>query len=464
MTTADLQSTQRGTATSFLLKILSGPHQGAEVELPSDVAIVVGSDGTCDLVLSDALIAGRHFEFFQQEDGMYLRPLEGNVFLSGKLVRTESSPVAVFEFITVGTTQMILGPAGENWPAISISDAPELESITEETPAETLSGENLAGLPEEEAQEISEDNVKKAGRRRSRRIIAFGLLLLLGGLGLVALLPTKKHFNLADFVQIIQARISNMEAYSGVHVSTQNGQLIVEGYVATNEELKNLRNETLKIYPTAQIRVRSDERVITEIEDILSHLDEGLTVTKVQPGVFSIGGYIHDTEEWQKLRNRLARDIRGVKKIQDDILSPEKVQAMSAEVFNQNGLVNQIQVLPREDRVVFQGEIGMAQQENWKKTAEALIEMFNDIVPIEFDVRLSGLKTQQQGNRFFGAAVQGLTVASNGLGWVTLQNGRKYFEGAYLPSGYTIEEISVDGIVFSRNNRQVRVTIEELQQ
>lgn len=463
MTTGDPQAASGEKVRSFLLKILSGPHQGAEVELPSDVAIAVGSDGSCDLVLSDALIADRHFEFFQQEDGMHLRPLEGNVFLSGKLVREESSPIALFEFITVGTTQMVLGPAGGSWPAISIADTPELESIAEETPEETLSGENLTGISES-VREISEENVKKMSRHRSRRVIGMGLLLLIGGLGLVALLPTKKHYNVIDFAQIIQGRISNMEAYSGVQVQTQNGQLILEGYVSTNEDLKNLRNETLKVYPTAQVRVRSDERVIGEIEEIVANLDEGLTVTKVQPGVFSIGGYIHDTEEWQKLRNRLARDIRGVKKIQDDILSPEKVESMSTEIFKQNNLGDQIRALPREDRVIFQGEIGMAQQENWKKTAEALIEMFNDIVPIEFDVKLSGLKTQQQGNRFFGASVQGLTVASNGLGWVTLRNGRKYFEGAYLPSGYTIEEISVDGIVFSRNNRQVRVTIEELQQ
>ena len=43
----------------YILKIFSGPHVGGEV-MVRDGHYVIGSDETCDVILSDPFIAPRH--------------------------------------------------------------------------------------------------------------------------------------------------------------------------------------------------------------------------------------------------------------------------------------------------------------------------------------------------------------------------------------------------------------------
>lgn len=479
------------TESTFLVKILSGPHQGAEVELPPNEPILIGAGDDCDLVLSDALLADRHCQLVDQNGELQLSAMDGQVFVSGRLVRENPVTVTNFEFITIGTTQLVVGPAVGDWPPITLADAPELEEVSEEQVEETPSdeGKTRTGSAGEDGEEESEwevieeippavelppppkmsdllarQNARKIRQKRIRRVVLFVLFLVLSGATLIMLLPAKKRFSIDDYHRIVQARITDLEYVNDVIVSLENNQLIADGYVATNTELRDLRNQLLQIYPGLQFRVRSEERILSQMEETMNAIDSELRITTIQPGIYSVTGYVYNTENWQKIRNRLGRDIPGVKRVQEDILSPDKIQSMTDEVLKQQNLTNFIQVLPREDRIIFKGEIAMAQQEVWKKAAEEFIRLFNDTVPIEFDVQLSGVQTQQQGNRFFGSLIQGVTISSSGLGWVTLQNGQKYFEGSYLPSGYTIDEIGVDGIVFSRNNSQVRIRIEELQQ
>ena len=111
----------------FLLKILSGNHHGAEVVFGNESA-VIGSDQSSDVVLSDSLIEPLHIELTFSEDGITLKPLSGEVFLDGKLIENESVKVEEFQFITIGSTLIVIGPSGKTWPFLSAADAPQIES------------------------------------------------------------------------------------------------------------------------------------------------------------------------------------------------------------------------------------------------------------------------------------------------------------------------------------------------
>ncbi|MDR0715458.1 MAG: FHA domain-containing protein, partial [Puniceicoccales bacterium] len=127
-------------SSEHLLKILSGNHQGAEVVF-GDEKVIIGNGGDSDIVLSDSMIETHHAEITFSSNEVTIKPLDGQVFVDGKLVKTESQVVEAFQFITIGSTHIVFGPAGEPWPNISAMDAPTLEHSSEEIPpAESQAG------------------------------------------------------------------------------------------------------------------------------------------------------------------------------------------------------------------------------------------------------------------------------------------------------------------------------------
>src|SRR5690242_8932354 len=101
-------------AREWILKIISGPHQGAE-EVLRPGRTVVGTDPECDIVLHDMLLAPRHLAFHFANDAVTVEPLEGRVHYQGRRV-LGPLPVSKFTFVTAGTTHFVLGPSSERWP------------------------------------------------------------------------------------------------------------------------------------------------------------------------------------------------------------------------------------------------------------------------------------------------------------------------------------------------------------
>ena len=58
------------SAKKYILRILSGPHMGAEVTLAQDKKFVLGKGEDCDIVLKDDRLADQHALFSFQEDVM----------------------------------------------------------------------------------------------------------------------------------------------------------------------------------------------------------------------------------------------------------------------------------------------------------------------------------------------------------------------------------------------------------
>src|SRR5688500_4981728 len=69
------------------LQVLSGADKGAQVEVES-TWIRVGAEAGCDLVLSDRLVSGHHFEILLDEAGYRLRDLKSTngTFIAGHRV------------------------------------------------------------------------------------------------------------------------------------------------------------------------------------------------------------------------------------------------------------------------------------------------------------------------------------------------------------------------------------------
>ncbi|MDR1456747.1 MAG: type III secretion system inner membrane ring subunit SctD [Puniceicoccales bacterium] len=447
------------TSHSFLLRLLSGPHAGAEVELDEhDQEVTIGSDDSCDLVLADVLAARKHAAFRYDGGELHLKPLDGQVFLNGKLVTTEFVNVPAFQFVTIGTTQIVAGATDAEWPSLSLADAPPLEKPLEMPPDTAGDPASIDG-----SATATQKAVGEMERRKLRRIIFSGIGVLVGGLVVLMLLPDRNKPNLVENEKIIRAEIANLDHRANVDVRVEAGRIIVEGYVPTNAQLRTLKNELLQITTAIQFNVRSEERIIQAIEDSVRDIDGAVRVVPITPGVYSIAGYVHNTERWQRIRGRLDQDIPGVKKINSDIMTPESVQTLAHTTLDEYGLREHISVFPESGRVIFRGAVSALLAEKWRMAAEDIIQTFANIIPVTFDVQSQSAQSDPAGNSLFAQPIQAITIGSSGMSWVTTRDGKKYFEGSFLASGWRIDAIDASGLKFSRNGTQLALRLEALQ-
>ncbi len=113
----------------FILKVLTGPNQGAELELPAG-AYMIGSADECDVNFSDALVAPRHLSVELSKDSIVAKRLDGKVFVDGKPMVDTRQTIKFFQFVTAGSTYFLFGPAGRDWPQGVPGPLPPLEPET----------------------------------------------------------------------------------------------------------------------------------------------------------------------------------------------------------------------------------------------------------------------------------------------------------------------------------------------
>ena len=141
-------------SSEHLLKVLSGNHQGAEVILGNE-AVVIGSGEDSDIVLTDSMIKEHHTKITFSDGTTVIQPMDGQVYVDGKLIKEAEQSVSDFQFITIGSTHIIFGPANEPWPNLSVNDAPTLESVNEVKIAEE--GETVDQQPD--TSDVNEDTI-----------------------------------------------------------------------------------------------------------------------------------------------------------------------------------------------------------------------------------------------------------------------------------------------------------------
>lgn len=94
---------------NFLLKIVRGPNAGAEAALPDGVAVTLGKDDACDIVLADATLPDAPATLTATADGVTL----------------DGERLAPFHVVERGATAFAVGPADAAWSALVWPAPPE---------------------------------------------------------------------------------------------------------------------------------------------------------------------------------------------------------------------------------------------------------------------------------------------------------------------------------------------------
>jgi type III secretion system YscD/HrpQ family protein len=307
----------------WLLKIISGPHQGAEVLLKPG-RLVVGSHPDCDLVLHDVLVAAQHFALTLEKGVLTVEPLEGRVFTQGKRVEARGT-VREFGFVTAGTTHLVLGPAAARWPLLSAADVPALEKEPVVAPAEvkTTAAAAVPGASDKTptATGIPAKGPSPEQRRRAWFVAGFGGVLLLVWLALwFYWAPTPVTPPTPGVRERAELALRARPEGQSLTLEDQGGTWVVSGYVDSEVAYRELSTALRLEAPEVSQRFWSTPRLVESARAFLAERKLALDAVAEAPGELRIQGSVRSAAEWSRVRQLLLAEIPGLQRIREDVL------------------------------------------------------------------------------------------------------------------------------------------------
>ncbi|MDR1907192.1 MAG: hypothetical protein LBQ03_03200 [Puniceicoccales bacterium] len=496
----------------LVLKVLSGPHQGAEFDIP-DEKIVIGAADECDVIISDVLVANKHVQLGLVDGRVFVTPLEGNVFVAGKLLR-EPSAIDNFQFVTIGATHMMFGEGGgEQWQTIALGDFPELEKVEETVSTFTESsdgtqeavedgpdigekkGEELVvewnedGTPKKrkfignltegviEATELTDRESRKAkflkklfGERRLtwrqiiiRYTLGFVLCFIIAfGISIATVVFSQKGPVPAPPQPIetrVQKAIDALKIKGKIKVSKVGDEPVsVVGYVDTMEDSIAVKSALKSISEDISVKLLPMEKVLSSAMEMVKESKQNIVLKKAEEfGELIATGYIKKEEIWTNLKSEVS-SIKGITSIKDEVLTKNSITELAKAVLERHKFSDKLEVAVNDEGVEISGTITDTDKDNWSVTREDFEKTFKKRAQVSFKISVSTDRNLTI-EKFFGGKIDSVNFNSQGLDWVNIKGGTKYFQGSVLPSGYVIDQVEQDSVTIRNADEVIKLDL-----
>lgn len=460
--------------------VFSGPHVGAELVLQQG-SYIVGTDDSCDIILKDAFLAPKHAQFDvhigENEESTYLTvyPLEGDIWLNNQAVPKEGFQPKPGEFWYLGVSCLGWNFPGTNW-----------QNKAAKLYAETLNSQildanlGLEGGGAEEGSVPQDAILKKAfGGISPQDIISkidkfsmgklIGVFLLILFLGAIAISYQTDSEDQATQIKYLQ-QLMRDNNFSGISVIPGAQQIIIRGVVQNDAQRQMIYNLAQGMHSPIYIDVGVHDDLINAIKAAFA--SRGIFVSvkgDTDPGEVTISGYMKDgfVEEWSI--SAMREDVPTPFKLEKNIVYAKKVSNVLDKVFIDNK-IGTLQVTYLAGEIELTGSFDTERSE---KLTHALEEIKKELgVPIVFKVKQikpapivsaqKGHQVKQQqspgGNTeetpILGTAiVKGVTLSP--IPFITLSTGERIFRGGVLPSGYTLDTVSLEKLTFYKDSQYI---------
>jgi type III secretion system YscD/HrpQ family protein len=441
----------------FILKVLTGPNQGAELELSAG-AYVIGSADECDVNFSDALVAPRHLSVELSEDSIVAKRLDGKVFVDGKPMVDTRQTIKFFQFITAGSTYFLFGPAGREWPQGVPGPLPPLKPETETQP------ESAAPKPESaessalstKGPEKPKDEASPTDRAKKVALLTF---LLFGVLALSSFLLMRLDrrdppppATAESILPGVKAMVQKQPSAEAVTVGIRNSRVFVSGFVRTNAEARQLRSLVTRPDGLVACGVVSDEEILADVGEILDSFRSGLRATMDSAGGVEISGFAGDTDTWNQLRTILESDLPGYPRLKFSVVSGNQVISEGEAILRQSGLTSLIHLEATSAGLTASGSVPPMEAELWAQAKDKIRSELPAGVMLKDEVTSGG----------DSSSVDDYVLSSISMGplpWVTLRNGKKLFPGAVLPNGWTLQTIQPESVELRQGDNTITIDL-----
>ncbi|MDD4932777.1 MAG: type III secretion system inner membrane ring subunit SctD [Methylacidiphilaceae bacterium] len=423
-----------------LLKIITGPHRGGQVELrPGEW--VLGSSDENDIVLWDSYAAPRHLRLRVQEDGtVEAEALAPGVRIGKETLEGPARKLLPYQMVTVGSTIFAVGPASGTWPPASTP--PPQSRLPAPTPAPTGEEERQPGEDETRPGKPATGPLHP----RVRRLLWVSLAILFGGLalwGVIAAYVVSQHSAVrrTTVAQLLEDRGLS----SRVSVVREAGGPCLQGYVTTEEELRDLESRVRSLDPSLKIAVWSRDQIRNNAISVLTGMSLPLRADCPEDGVVRVYGFLQKRDVLEKAVDQIRRDVSGVREVRvEDVIGPEEIGSYLNAFLERWKLDRSVRFTYAGSGITAHGSIPIGSETLWLDAKKALVEdlgggirLDNEVVVVSDREAANGLRVQ--------------LIVPGDIGWVGLRNGRKWFSQSHLPDGSVIEAILPNRVVIAKD-------------
>ncbi|WP_163834354.1 type III secretion system inner membrane ring subunit SctD [Spartinivicinus ruber] len=447
------------------LKVLSGTHQGAEIQL-IEGEFLLGSDiNTADLVFQDSGVPTLLGRFIVTAEDLCFQLIEEHIELV-----LDGQPKA-HGLVSLASQQQL--QAGELSIAVARMDEPwELSGKATVTDVPITASEPLASSAAR-TQKKPANKINKIVKRQRKRKVAKNsvsnprwLALLSSVAGTILLVwfisfawpqkvdsgvqPEKQLSPLEKAQQVAkQLKLSDVE----MNWQASRQRLLVTGYVPDTESKLQLKNELEVASLANRVRLYTESDIIRSVQFILDNNGLGhINVTAGKTaGEVRLMGLLDNGKRWAKVEKMLKHDVPGLKGYQVDFDSSRQHISALTQVLEENHLLGQLQLVSLGRHIEIRGQINL----ELEKKLNRLVDRFEKNIGQQGLVKIRNMP-------LFADNPLHLPVKSISIGsvpYIVLKNNQKYMVGARLPNGYRLAKIDTDFIKLRNQDQIIKIAI-----
>lgn len=424
-----------------LLKMLSGPHLGAEILL-SPGEYTLGRAGRCDIIVSDQTVALVHAQLTITGTDIVIKPLEQPVLVAGVAINGEGMPLQRLQVVTLGTTHFTLGIETDDWS--------HLQNQAHD-PLARSSCSKATAVPSAPRNRLSRTNPRCTGMKLIRRYRWGGVALLLCCMLIVINQGNTKPIQPASLdnltpVERVERIVDQLDLADLQILALENGSVKVQGYVENRAQQQQLDKALRPLAEKVQKRLWIQDHLIDSVSAILGALGlRDLRVNGAGPGVVVVQGYIPDEATWHQALATLRRDMPHIVRIDHQKVETlaRRVEILS-ELLAQQRLNDKLAVKLDTDRVVIRGDLNGEEMLRYRQVIDSFRTEYHDKPLLYSQI------TQIQDRLYLSIR----SVSIGAVPYIVTQEGKKYIEGASLTNGYTLKAIQPGKLVLSRNDME----------
>ncbi len=435
----------------WMLKVISGPNQGAEFGMNLSETHIIGKDPTvADIIFQDLSVSRQHAKLDLSGSGsIHIEDLgsRNGILVNGSRVDGGLN-LHSQDIITMGTTSFLVIDREANQETIySPSKAPIQETQNEKEPEAPI----LTEVEEEK-------NWKEMFIPTRHLIIAsiFSLSIFLGVISFLALFRSQTVVvHHVDEPKEIREAINHFPSIQ-FSFNPSTGRIFLVGHVLTDVEHSELMYlvYNLPFITSVEDNVVVDEGVWSSTNALLMKNPNwrGITLTSKKPGSFVLKGYVNTESEAITLKDYINVNFSYLSLLDNQVVVENTLQTQLQNLLIEKGFLN-VSFQLSNGEVIFAGRVNMAQESMFESLLDD-IEKIRGVQQIRNFVIFTGASTAR-----IDLSSQYTISGTSRLGAVSeyvLINGKILTKGDAL-DGMTITGITSDEVHLDKDGIKYKI-------
>jgi type III secretion system YscD/HrpQ family protein len=260
--------------------------------------------------------------------------------------------------------------------------------------------------------------------------------------------------------QRVQQAIDELKLIHKIKVTkTGDESLSVVGYVGTMEDSLAIKSAIKQVSEDISLKLTVMEKVIASAQEMVRESKRNVILKQSEEfGEIIATGYIKKAEIWAHLKGEIL-SIKGITNIKDEVLTKTSAVELAKSVLEQYQFKEKLEAIATDEGIEVKGTISDVDKDRWGKAREDFEKTFKKKAQLKFEISVSTDRNLAI-EKFFGGKVDSINFSNQGLDWINIKGGNKYFQGSVLPSGYVIDQIESESVTVRNADEVIQLKLE----